>query len=92
MTCPNCGHEGHDDQLRLCIAARQPGRSTELRRRTLAGMTAAIQLAIQKIAYEGDAEPKVFLYARPGNLPSVKVTVELHKPVGDVQVIMEETT
>ena len=58
-------------------------------RRTLQGFTDAIGEAVRGIAYEGKPEPKVFLYARPGNLPSVKVTVEVHVPVETATVVME---
>lgn len=58
--------------------------------RTLAGLTASICEAIKGIAYAGKPGPFVFLFARPGNLPSVKVTVETHV-VGEAQVFIEET-
>ena len=48
--------------------------------RTLQGLSDSVLKHVRAIAYDGVVSPFVAIYARPGALPSVKITVELHQP------------
>ncbi len=80
--CPNCQPQT------IVPSSNQPGKS----RKTLLGFTGAIEKRIRDIVYNGDSHTMVFLYTRPGTLPSVKVTVELFDPGGvAAEVFTEES-
>lgn len=92
--CPICGHTGHSTQegVAQCRRAREtagfgdsrdlpflPANRVDGARRTLLGFLDAIAYYTRRVIYGGESGPFVLLYARPSNLPSVKVTIEVHK-------------